>query len=142
MNHHPKDELDPDYETLPGAERHPDYESVHPLPVSIARSLGPTTREALNHSTRRAILRSLNRSASDFKTAEDLRIALPQVASATLTYHAGVLYHFGAVRMTVTPRPGGTQRHSFASDVVEDVEYHAALAATQALDAAAHISGS
>jgi hypothetical protein len=117
-----------------GSEQHPDYESSQPLPEELARTLRPGVRHALNHPTRRGILRELNRDTATPKTADDLWPSFPRASRSTIAYHAHVLNEYGGLSISAEPAERGAVRRSFASEVASDPEYAIALAATEHLD--------
>lgn len=120
-----------------GNEQHPDYESPQPLPEKLAQALTPGVRRALNHPTRRGILRELHRSGATPRTANDLSRALPGVSRKTLIYHAHVLAEYGGVMVTATPSKQGAAWQLFSSGVASDRQYIAVLTATEHLDLSA-----
>jgi DNA-binding transcriptional ArsR family regulator len=119
------------------AGRQPDHESSQPLPEELARSLAPKTRHALNHPMRRSMLRALNRGGATPRTPDELLPLFPGASRATIAYHAAVLRECGGVSMIVASAERGASARSFVSEVVDDLEYHRVLAATEQLDAAA-----
>lgn len=111
------------------------YQDPSALPASVAQDLSGPARDALNHRTRRCILRDLNRDDRRFWTVDELLRRFPHVPRATVAYHAGVLCECGSVKSSCEPGPGGRPTRSFSSEVAKSSEYRRVLAATEHLDA-------
>jgi DNA-binding transcriptional ArsR family regulator len=116
------------------AERHPDYESPRRLPEELVGGLAPNARYALNHPTRRGILRELHRDSTVPRTPDELLPLFPGASRSTIAYHGSILEECGGVRITAAPAERGASARSFVSVVAADPEYHRVLVATEQLD--------
>jgi DNA-binding transcriptional ArsR family regulator len=80
------------------------------LAADLVATLEPQLQDALNHPTRRDILRVLQGS-SEASSITDLVTALPQLGRGEISYHAQVLEDSGCVETDGTRRcPGGEER--------------------------------
>jgi DNA-binding transcriptional ArsR family regulator len=103
------------------------------LPPEVISTLAPNQCRALDHSTRRQILRALTHDA-DRLTLVDLSEAIPDASISTIGYHLLILEESGMVSVSrVLTAPGGTER-GFASTIADNQTVAAALGAMLALD--------
>ena len=103
------------------------------LPAEVATTLAPNLRRALDHPTRRRILRALNVS-SGAQTLEALCDVAPQASVSAIRYHAFVLEECGSVSVVVGRPHHGSPGYRYASNVADDGTVVEALRATQQLD--------
>lgn len=109
----------------------PDGTGGSPLPLSISRGLTPDQQKALNHRTRREILRSIISAGAGGLTAGELLAqgaAGAGVSASGLHFHLGVLSEAGTV--LATSGPGKRYRAQVLNDPMVD----AVLLLTQASD--------
>lgn len=103
------------------------------LPEEIAVLLAPHLRRALDHQTRRQILRVLNRSREP-QTSKDLTEAIPGASFSTIGYHTLVLEECGTLSVKVAPSTAGGLRRAYVSNVSDDRLVTSALQATRGID--------
>lgn len=103
------------------------------LPDDVALLLAPQLRRALDHPTRRRILRALNR-AGDAQTISDLAEAIPGAWVSTIGYHTLVLEECGCVSVAVGLSVSGTPGRTYASNIADNREVIGALQVTRHLD--------
>jgi DNA-binding transcriptional ArsR family regulator len=103
------------------------------LPAEVALLLAPNLRRALDHQTRRQILRILNRNGGP-QTPNDLTDAIPGASLSLIGYHSLVLEESGCVSVTVAPSHAGGLRRAFVSNVTDDRLVTGALRATRRID--------
>jgi DNA-binding transcriptional ArsR family regulator len=117
----------------PKERYHAVREDRQKLPADVARTLAPGLRRALDHPTRRRILRSLNVNGGA-QTLESLSDVAPNSSVSTIRYHALVLEECGGVSVSVALfRSGGSGPH-YASNVADNRMVMEALRATRQLD--------
>jgi DNA-binding transcriptional ArsR family regulator len=103
------------------------------LPADVARTLAPHLRRALDHPTRRRILRALNENGHA-QTLETLSDVAPSASVSAIRYHALVLEECGSISVSMALfRPGGPGPH-YASNVADNRVVMEALRATRQLD--------
>ena len=103
------------------------------LPAEVAVLLAPHLRRALDHQTRRQILRVLDRGAAP-QTPKELAAAIPGTSVTAIGYHTLVLEECGCLSVTVAPSPTGALRRALLSNVSDDRFVASALQATRHLD--------
>jgi DNA-binding transcriptional ArsR family regulator len=103
------------------------------LPADVAQLLAPHLHRALDHPTRRQILRALNRHGKA-QTLADLAVAIPGAIVSTVGYHALVLEECGCISVTVVPSPPDGLKRAYSSNVIDDRVVSGALRATRRLD--------
>jgi DNA-binding transcriptional ArsR family regulator len=103
------------------------------LPAEVAALLAPHLCRALDHPTRRQILRALNRGAEP-QTPKNLAEAIPGAGLSMIGYHALVLEECGCVSVTVAPSIGGGLNRAYLSNVTDNRLVTSALEATRQLD--------
>lgn len=103
------------------------------LPAEVAALLAPHLCRALDHQTRRQILRVLGRSSTP-QTPTDLADAIPGSGLSMIGYHALVLEECGCVSVTVAPSLSGSLKRAFVSNVTDNRLVTSALQATRRLD--------
>jgi DNA-binding transcriptional ArsR family regulator len=104
-----------------------------PLPRQIAESLGPRSRRALMHGTRRRILRVLSKGEAP-KTLQGLAAMFPEASLSQVSYHVLVLGDCGSVAASEVQHAGGTLARSFVSTVAANPQIVAVLRATETMD--------
>lgn len=103
------------------------------LATDLAATLEPGLQDALNHPTRREILRVLHRVTRPWSVTETL-VDLPDLNRGEISYHVQVLVDSACVEVVGTrPAPGGTER-LFRSSVSGDDQALLVLGATQRSD--------
>jgi DNA-binding transcriptional ArsR family regulator len=103
------------------------------LPAEVAVLLAPHLCRALDHQTRRQILRVLNR-GSEPQTPQDLAEAIPGAGISIIGYHTLVLEECGCVTVTVRPSRAGELKRAYVSNVTDNRLVRNALEATRHLD--------
>lgn len=105
------------------------------LPVELAMSLAPIPRRALMHGMRRRILRALTQDPTP-QTIEDLLPTFPGATLSAVNYHVLVLGDCGSLTVSRVEQTHGGFARSFVSNVADNLEFVAALQATEQLDGA------
>lgn len=109
-------------------------EDVGRLPPAVGDSLAPQVRDALNHPTRRRILRALN-AVSVSQTVLDLRGLLPEKSVSALSYHIWVLERHACVTVVAeTVHDRGGRLRAYGSNISDDRAVMGALAAMRSED--------
>ena len=108
-------------------------ESNRPLPVHLAKSLKPETRQALMHWVRRRILRMLNQSPTP-RTIQDLQKTFPGLSLSSVNYHVLVLDECGSLTVSRVNATPGSPIRLLASNAADDPRLVAVLRATVLLD--------
>ncbi|HUC07865.1 MAG TPA: winged helix-turn-helix domain-containing protein [Solirubrobacterales bacterium] len=103
------------------------------LPAGVAALLAPHLCRALDHQTRRQIIRALNHSERP-QTPKDLAEAIPGAGLSRIGYHTLVLEECGCVTVTAAPSPVGGLRRAYLSNVTDNRLVTSALQATRHLD--------
>jgi DNA-binding transcriptional ArsR family regulator len=103
------------------------------LPTEVAVLLAPHLCRALDHQTRRQILRVLIRSGAP-QTPKDLVDAIPGANLSTIGYHTLVLEECACVSVTVASSSASGLKRAYASNVNDDRLVASALQATRQLD--------
>lgn len=88
---------------------------------------------ALDHQTRRQILRVLNRGGEP-QTPKDLADAIPGTGLSMIGYHTLVLEECGCVSVTVAPSLAGGLKRAYLSNVTDNRLVASALEMTRQLD--------
>lgn len=106
-----------------------------PLPLRLTRGLTPDQEKALNHRTRRTLLRTLSAAPPVGLTSAELlgRVTNGTGASASvLNFHIGVLADAGAISINI-----GENENRYQPTVTREPIVAAVLLATEADDALA-----
>jgi DNA-binding transcriptional ArsR family regulator len=109
-------------------------EGERKLPADVTKTLGPHLCRALDHPTRRRILRILERGPKP-QTLTELSDVIPTANISSISYHALVLEECGCVTVTAAfPRHTNAER-CYVSNIRDDRRVTEALQATRHLDA-------
>lgn len=108
-------------------------EASWPLPVQLAKSLKPATRQALMHGVRRRILRMLNQDPTPQAT-RDLFRTFPGLSLSSVNYHVFVLAECRSLTISRGMATPGSFIRLLTSNVAEDPQLVAVLRATESLD--------
>jgi DNA-binding transcriptional ArsR family regulator len=104
------------------------------LPAEVAVLLAPHLHRALDHQTRRQIIRVLNNNSGEALTPRDLADAIPGAGLSMIGYHTLVLEECGCVSVAVTPSLAGGLKRAYLSNVTDNRLVTSALEATRQLD--------
>jgi DNA-binding transcriptional ArsR family regulator len=104
-----------------------------PLPVQLAKSLKPETRQALMHGVRRRILRMLNQEPIP-RTIQELIKGFPGLSLSSVNYHVLVLDECGSLTASRGKATPGSVARLLISNVADDPQLVAVLRATESLD--------
>lgn len=102
------------------------------LAPDLVASLHPKLRDALNHPTRRDVLRALHGKKRTRSVAEIVD-RLPPLKRAAVSYHAQVLRDSDCIEERGT-RPGGGRERLFGSEIAGDRQARLVLEATERVD--------
>jgi DNA-binding transcriptional ArsR family regulator len=103
------------------------------LAADLVATLEPQLQDALNHPTRRDILRVLQRSTQP-RSITDIVAALPQLGRGEISYHAQVLEDSGCVFVDSHRRCPGGQERLLRSAVADSGQAMLVLGATERSD--------
>lgn len=103
------------------------------LAADLVATLEPQLQDALNHPTRRDILRVLQR-AKEASSITDIVTALPQLSRGEISYHAQVLEDSGCVEVDGHRRCPGGQERLLRSAVADSGQALLVLGATERSD--------
>lgn len=103
------------------------------LAADLVATLEPQLQDALNHPTRRDILRVLQ-GAKAASSITDIVAALPQLSRGEISYHAQVLEDSGCVEVEGMRRCPGGQERLLRSAVADSGQALLVLGATERSD--------
>jgi DNA-binding transcriptional ArsR family regulator len=103
------------------------------LAADLVATLEPQFQDALNHPTRRDILRVLQ-GARQPRSITDIAAALPQLSRGEISYHAQVLEDSGCVEVDGSRRRPGGQERLLRSAVGDSGQALLVLGATERSD--------
>lgn len=107
--------------------------SARKLPEALSVGLEPTVHKALDHPTRRTLLRGLHRQADEPKTVPEL---LPAQSTPERNYHTMILCHCQVIE-PVGDAPDELEQPRFRSVLAGDERIELVLEATQDWDRSA-----